>query len=203
VLRDFLAGCPTPVAAEGVLTASYWTPLDAPPQNTVDALIADLFCHPSISAVVGPAIGAEWWWQDVDETDPPKVYHKDCNIFLEHDEATKLFPDWSSVLYLTDIGGATAMFENDEVLSVWPSPGRYLLFPGFWLHCVLHPEEWLPGDRITLLINWWSREPKGLCPSPALGLPTTWRPALSAATANAPEAGPKMPWDFMGLGFRV
>ncbi|CAE7396124.1 unnamed protein product [Symbiodinium microadriaticum] len=115
VLRDFLAGCPTPVAAEGVLTASYWTPLDAPPQNTVDALIADLFCHPSISAVVGPAIGAEWWWQDVDETDPPKVYHKDCNIFLEHDEATKLFPDWSSVLYLTDIGGATAMFENDEV----------------------------------------------------------------------------------------
>ena len=24
VLRDFLAGCPTPVAAEGVLTDSFW-----------------------------------------------------------------------------------------------------------------------------------------------------------------------------------
>eukprot|EP00439_Symbiodinium_sp_Y106_P029557 s2064_g3.t1 len=137
VLRDFLAGCPTPVAAEGVLTDSFWTPLDAPPQNTVDALIADLFCHPSISA--------DW---------------RSCvfNNFMAVSSCRQIISlsqDWSSVLYLTDIGGATAMFENDEVLSVWPSPGRYLLFPGSWLHCVLHPDELLPGDRITLLINWW------------------------------------------------
>ncbi|CAK9063420.1 Uncharacterized protein SCF082_LOCUS32848, partial [Durusdinium trenchii] len=139
-LRAFLGTCPIPVAAPDALTASYWATFEAP-TNPVEQLIAVLRRAPALDAVLRHSVGAEWWWQDTDETDPPKVFHTDCNLCFRDGAAERSYPDWSSVLYLTDTGGATAIFHREEVLASWPRTGRYLLFPGSHLHCVLFPEE--------------------------------------------------------------
>jgi len=113
--------------------------------------------------------GAEWWWQDLDYMDPPKVYHTDCNVWMEDGQAAlEQHPAWSSVLYLCSAGGATSVFAGDEAIAVFPWPGRYLMFPGDRVHGVLHAKEQEHADRITFLVNYWPYRPPGLSNTPVL-----------------------------------
>jgi hypothetical protein len=93
----------------------------------------------------------------------------------------------SSVLYLTDEGGPTAVFDQtlesagsthagEEAVASVPVPAaaaqvavcaparnRLLLFDGRLLHAVLHrPGGRAAGLRRTLLINWWAKQPPGV-----------------------------------------
>ena len=63
-------------ATSQAFTASYWTStaLLMAPRNPVEHLIQRLLDNPEMAAVVGPVAGCEWWWQDTDHTDPPKVH---------------------------------------------------------------------------------------------------------------------------------
>ncbi|CAL1166868.1 unnamed protein product [Cladocopium goreaui] len=192
-LRNFLSDCPLPVAPADALTASYWASPELP-GNPVDELIGRLRRAPGLADLLPDSAGAEWWWQDTDNTDPPKVFHTDCNLVLPlgSDVALKSHPEWSSVMYLTDLGGATAIFHQNEVLAVWPRIGRYLLFPGAHLHCVLFPEEPPSGDRMTLLINWWTQKPHGCSPSPRIAeIAEIAPPATAPATAPASLVPPR------------
>ena len=64
----------------------------------------------------------------------------------DSDQSTTRFPHWSSVLYLCQEGGPTVVFHNDEVVSVQPWIGRYLLFPGDRVHGVLFD----PAREVTV-----------------------------------------------------
>ena len=115
-------------------------------------------------------------------------------------------PALSTVLYLSESGGPTAVFaqrragpgeleppEPAEVTLAFPRPGDLLVFDGALLHCVLEatsgriaPTE--AQSRRTLLLNWraphdWQRlrqqSPAPLPPPPLL-LPT-----VRAGTARA------------------
>jgi len=74
-LKKFLETCPQPEAAPQSLTASYWISTDAAqqPSNPVEAFVGSLLNSADVCGLVGPVEGAEWWWQDTDHTDPPKV----------------------------------------------------------------------------------------------------------------------------------
>lgn len=119
-LRSFLRECPQPTAPPDGLTASYWASEE--PLNPVDALVLSLRSAPGLAHL--RHMGAEWWWQDTDDRDPPKAYHTDCNVSFCHDKMLKSFPQWSSVLYLTAMGGCTTVFQAEELLAVEPRVGR-------------------------------------------------------------------------------
>mmetsp|Transcript_21252 Transcript_21252/g.59351 ORF Transcript_21252/g.59351 Transcript_21252/m.59351 type:complete len:294 (-) Transcript_21252:34-915(-) len=168
-LEAFVATCPVPVVMPQALTASYWASAESAlscPANPVEALVGALLRRADVIAVVGEVEGAEWWWQDVDQDDPPKVFHTDSNVWVKECGSSTQHPTWASVLYLSDDGGPTAVFDGDVAVAVMPQLGRYLLFPGDRLHGVLHSLSDERYERLTLLINWWRRKPPGLSDAP-------------------------------------
>ena len=167
------------------LTSSFWIPRRAfdRPRNAVEAYVGAL-----TRAGTAPARargGAEWWVQDVAWDERPKVYHTDCDVeYREGREAgdegatTRRFPDVASVLYLDgdDGGGATVVFDQttteEATGELAPrSPrlacacgvkrNRVLLFAGDRWHGVLKNSSAFRGQRVTLLVNWWSTKPAG------------------------------------------
>ena len=167
------------------LTSSFWIPRRAfdRPRNAVEAYVGAL-----TRAGTAPARargGAEWWVQDVAWDERPKVYHTDCDVeYREGREAgdegatTRRFPDVASVLYLDgdDGGGATVVFDQttteEATGKLAPrSPrlacacgvkrNRVLLFAGDRWHGVLKNSSAFRGQRVTLLVNWWSTKPAG------------------------------------------
>lgn len=191
-LRRFLAACPEPVVAPQGLTASYWSPVEAvlrEPRGPMEQLAGWLLRRGDVAAAVGDVTGVEWWWQDVDHCDRPKIYHTDHNVWLEDGATCRRYPAWASVLYLTDEGGPTAVFTKDGALAVMPRIGRYLLFPGELLHGVLHALEDWPFERVTLLLNWWrGPRPPGLCePMLPLAAPRLVLPGFGAGSATGSD----------------
>lgn len=128
--------------------------------------------------------------------------------------ATEAHPIVSSVLYLTDEGGPTVVFDQtlerssdstaaESVAEAWPeapaqalvcapAKNRMLLFDGRLLHGVLHrPGGPAASLRRTLLINWWAHRPPGVADAPrefARG-----RPAGVGATGSKPIEQPELP----------
>jgi len=156
-LKAFIDECPYPPSPPDVLTEEYWVSVEAvkQPCNPVEEIIAHLLQRPDVAAVIGKVAGAEWSWHDYLDTDEPKVYHTDCNRRLVDDRTTITNPQWSSVVYLTDEGGATAIWRDNEFVVVQPRRGRYLLFQGDLAHGVLHAQDPKHKDRIVLSITWW------------------------------------------------
>jgi hypothetical protein len=102
--------------------------------------------------------GAEYWM---------RVQAADRVFFLhfDRDEAVRtryVCPHLSSVFYLSESGGPTVILPATPSSAarprtgavVWPSFGRYALFPGDLLHGVLPgpPSRW---RRVAFFVNWW------------------------------------------------
>lgn len=187
----YLGGSASPDADEGdALCSSHWLPLREQPPDARHALeaavlaVATAVCRarqePLWTCGGKPLTGLEWWLQEQDDQDEPKEYHTDKAAQLVGDEVHVQNPLLSTVLYLSDTGGPTVVFEqraaprggglDPEVpckLSVaFPSPGRLLVFNGSLVHGVLRPPR---GDfaptaerpRRTLLVNLWAERPPG------------------------------------------
>ncbi|KAJ1625050.1 hypothetical protein T492DRAFT_1042679 [Pavlovales sp. CCMP2436] len=137
------------------------------------------------------ACGYEWWWQEHEPDEAPKGFHTDKCAALQPAETAansearvvEAHPLVSSVLYLTDEGGPTAVFDQHlesgecgtlarpavpaQIIISAPSSNRLLLFDGRLLHGVLHrPNGPAAGLRRTLLINWWEERPPGVAGAP-------------------------------------
>ncbi len=197
-------------------------PLLTPPRNGVELAIASMARQTRLGLDAARAAGAEWWVQDVAPSEPPKTFHFDCDLLRADDdddddderetsdaldERTKTspgttttgtrvaYPETASVLYLGDVGGATAVFGQvkkrrappsgdpaassaanalsprfpEEVSFAHPRRNRLLTFPGDRYHAVMRPCE-SPvneeGQRVTLLVNWWRERPSGCADVP-------------------------------------
>ncbi len=66
-------------------------------------------------------------------------------------------------------------------MLVWPSAGAYCLFDGGLAHGVL--DSAAGGWRATLLVNWWTHRPRGVCELQADDLPRLGLTALRRETA--------------------
>ena len=169
-----------PEKPDALTHGTYWVPcgVSSAPGNAVEEYICKVSRSAAFTKATGGGfIGAEWWWQDTDNTDPPKCYHTDCDLCVSDDGYTKLFPAVSSVFYTSTVGGPTIVFNQidksgdltpetpTEAVLSFPKPNQLLLFNGELYHGVLHPLETNPflegAQRLTLLVNWWKRRPNG------------------------------------------
>ena len=135
-------------------------------------------------------VGAEYWM---------RAQRADAVFFLhfDRDEAVRgryVCPARSSVLYLSEVGGPTVILpatpETEarprSAAIVWPSPGRYALFPGELLHGVL-PGPASRWPRVAFFVNWW-RAP---LVSPRESTPELRRASPPAGLGAAARPGPR------------
>jgi len=201
------------------LCSTWWVPLAhgergpelaRPARHVVEQVIGHLCGLPLVAAAVGgnaPLLGAEWWLQEQCPGDAPKELHTDKDVLLEQPpdgtpaRARTMHPRCSSVLYLSETGGPTAVFDQRKaegrlvppvptaVHVASPQPGRFLMFDGRLLHGVLHPlvpmqEPTEESPRRTLLVNWWAEVPAAASPAAPRALP----PELAGPVSGCPEA---------------
>ncbi|KAL3907311.1 MAG: hypothetical protein SGPRY_010214 [Prymnesium sp.] len=181
--RLYLDGEMEPSCGASSLCASHWIPLPRPsthPAHALEAHALGLLSLPSVLERLGESVGSlaglEWWLQDRSNADPPQPYHTDKDLLLHDGEAEERLPLLSSVAYLSDTGGATAVFAQSKrggsllppspssLALAFPRRGRLLLFDGSLFHGVLHPSP--PASppssarpRRTLLVNLWASRP--------------------------------------------
>uniref|UniRef100_A0A7S3AEW8 Uncharacterized protein n=1 Tax=Haptolina ericina TaxID=156174 RepID=A0A7S3AEW8_9EUKA len=169
--------CPPDV--EGALCSTHWLPIEHLPQHTLEASVVAVGETIIRLASVQDVVGFEWWLQEQWPGDLPKELHTDADVSIGSSQASVRYPLMSSVLYLSETGGPTAVFDQRSVGGVlepispsavalaFPRPGSLLMFDGSLLHCVLHPPSLLatmPTEmkpRRTLLVNLWARKPEG------------------------------------------
>lgn len=208
----YLDGPPVPDSmSRRTLCSTHWVPLqeESAAHHAIEQAAALLFAlilrgdsllSPDQAADL---VGGEWWLQEQGGDDFPKEFHTDQDLYVVESAdgsicSSSSHPTLSSVLYLGDVGGATAVFSQrrraaDEasgcsalvpeeparaVLS-FPRKNQLLVFRGDLLHGVMHPmlpPRGVPptddAPRLTLLINFWSRRPSGAhAPHPPLPPP--------------------------------
>jgi hypothetical protein len=238
-----------PLAASSTTSAQQQLPL-APPRHALEAAaleVAKVALCSDIPALREYTVrGLEWWLQEQWPDDEPKEIHTDkalklvgveeeedfgrchgdsvCGAHTRHDNgavrSTTCHPLVSSVLYLSDSGGPTAIF-NQRIVPTsseearpqpalpsrislgFPRQGSLLLFEGDLLHCVLHapsagalglpPTEAQP--RRTLLVNFWAEQPPGAveAPLPQLPPPQPQLPPPPQLPSQAAYATPPVP----------
>lgn len=122
--------------------------------------------------------GAEWWVQQVPTDQKGKIgFHLDKDESVASNQMRLVHPIWGSIMYLTNSGGCTLIFDQysptgngyfpdpyEEGEMVCPEANKYAIFNGTYLHGVL------PGrddhrvaeetTRRTFLVNFWGKMPE-------------------------------------------
>eukprot|EP00808_Paulinella_micropora_P029955 g79967.t1 len=161
----------------------------APARNAIEQTL-EFICKTVALQMVRKtgAKGIEWWvHKRPSGAHMPMHFDKDEGLFARKQQLKH--PQVSSVLYLTDAGGATLVVQqtcaSQDITQMFPRKpragvscapkrNRYFHFPGNLLHGVLPAEPIVQkvGDRveidreaehlprITLLLNLWSRRPE-------------------------------------------
>lgn len=174
-----------------------WFPLDRPVRSVMEQVILAL--RP-LAAPGRKCRGAEWWIR-IGGADEAKQWHFDLDERLATESGKASHPVWASVFYLGGVGGATLVTDQvaaneriDQGLSpqqarsaaaVAPRPNRFFVFPGALYHCVLAGPSNPAERRMTLLINWWDREP-GAYREPVESVPEL--PLLAPVRTPRPSA---------------
>lgn len=133
--------------------------------------------HPELlpaDANVDDIVGAEYWVQIVSGSEGIN-FHYDKDESVASNKGIMLYPLVSSILYLTDIGAPTLIFNQTSIDGNFESPeipdngylsypkeNRYTIFRGNLQHGVLASaaKGSSSGVRKTLLINWWAKAPE-------------------------------------------
>ena len=155
---------------------TFWYDLSAHrPRNLIEAAVLRLrTLIPATMLGNSTVRGAEWWVQ-VRSKEEGITFHYDKDEGLASIKGIMKHPAVSTVTYLSDIGAPTLIFEmitidgNQEVPEIpdagflsYPRKNRHIMFSGDLQHGVLGsaaPRLAEAGNRVTLLINWWSDPP--------------------------------------------
>lgn len=140
-------------------TPIHWKRGDAAPSNFFEQVVDHL-----AKLVRPPAgwVGAEYWGRAHDVSTGVQFH-------FDRDESRRdkiHCPAMGTILYLSDVGGATLVVDTTPTASrlptagigAVPAPGRVLTYPGHLLHGVQPgvPNRW---PRVVFLVNWWLRPP--------------------------------------------
>lgn len=146
----------------------HWMQFAEPPRNFFEQVV-----HRLREIVAPPAscVGAEYWGR-------AHAVETGFKFHFDRDEAQRdhiVSPALGSILYLSDVGGLTLVFDVGPTgvrlptrgAGVVPLPGRLLTFPGQLLHGV-QPGRPHRLPRVVLLVNWWAQRPSApIEPGPA------------------------------------
>jgi len=117
--------------------------------------------------------GCEWWIQKV-ASNANIGFHLDKDESIASNKRYLVHPVWATILYLSDVGGATIIFDQyspngngyvpadpHEAEMVFPKKNKYSVFIGDLLHGVMPGDPSSTGvERITFLMNWWKVKPE-------------------------------------------
>jgi hypothetical protein len=183
-------------------SGTYWYALEAPARRLFERVIQHL-------RTVVPRghefVGAEWWFRAT-TTDTGFPFHFDRD---EGIRSSIVSPGLASILYLSSAGGPTVILDAtpariaapDRGIAVHPRPGRFVMFPGTFLHGVLpgQPGRW---PRVTMLVNWWrsvprlerARELRDCAPSGRWRIASAKTPGVALASVDPSRLLAKAAW---------
>jgi hypothetical protein len=154
---------------------TFWYPLERPPENVFESVIAAL--RPA-ACPCAEVTGVEWWFS-VSRTNATPQWllrcHFDRHDLEEKDLARIRHPHQASVLFLNTVPYGELVV-TDQVLTdkgarprqpqhmrfVRPRRNLYAVFPGHLYHGVIG-RMWRPARpeklRVTMAVNWWIERP--------------------------------------------
>ncbi|KAL1526380.1 hypothetical protein AB1Y20_015093 [Prymnesium parvum] len=199
------------------LCSSHWFPLQhgrpaRQPHHALETYAASLLDLQPVKDHFGEdissVVGLEWWLQEQEPEEEPKKFHTDKDVEFDNSECVvERVPCLSSVAYLSDTGGPTAVFNQAKrdgalyphlpgtVALAFPRRGSLLLFDGALFHGVLHPDPVAAAPtweqpRRTLLVNFWRVAPsaaKDPAAEEKLNLPRVVHPAIRSESSLEAE----------------
>lgn len=146
---------------------TFWLNKDETPETLIEYIVKQISYQDFPNGFPEDYIGMEWWTQ-VRDTKEGITFHYDKDEALCSEKNIYNYPLKSTVTYLTDIGGPTAIFNDNNYnrgyLS-FPKVNKHIIFDGHLFHGVMGPlSKEIPTNdkkRITLLINYWTYQPAG------------------------------------------
>jgi hypothetical protein len=149
------------------LVPSCWTEISEDPKNFLEQVIRLLY------PLVAPSAtrGAEYWARC-------QPASSGFRFHFDRDESPGdriVTPLLSSIIYLSNVGGPTLVFDSTPETTklpkfgvrILPRAGRLATFSGRLLHGVLRgsSNRW---PRVAMFINWWTSKPRAaIVPDPA------------------------------------
>ena len=145
---------------------TFWLHKDDEPKSFIEYLVRNISSQDFSNGFPENYVGCEWWFQIRDKKEDI-VFHYDKDEALTSLKGIYIYPIKSTITYLTDIGGPTAIFNdenyNNGYLS-FPKENKHVVFDGHLFHGVIGPLGTSKPDkdnkRITLLINYWNKKPE-------------------------------------------
>ena len=145
---------------------TFWLSKDEEPKTLIEYIVQQLSIQDFSNDFPENYAGAEWWVQ-LRGSKENIVFHYDKDEALCTRENKFIFPLFSTVTYLTNIGGPTAIFkdqENSQGYLCFPKVNKHILFDGKAFHGVIGSlAKTVPSEqekRLTLLINYWHQKPE-------------------------------------------
>lgn len=163
------------------------------PKTAIELAISTLARHVGVyddEKIPGRISGAEWWVQIKSPEDGSISFHFDKDEGIASEERWMKMPYLSSILYVSDVGGPTVVFNQrtdrrgnekfppvpEEAFLSFPRRNRYVYFRGNLYHGVvgeLSPQRGaksrgrfsnrnVANERVTLLVNFWDTRPMGI-----------------------------------------
>jgi hypothetical protein len=145
--------------------STLWLHKDVEPETFIEYIVQQISYQDFPDGFPEGYMGMEWWAQ-VKETREGITFHYDKDEYLASTSNIIKYPLKSTVTYLTDTGGPTAIFKdelyNKGYLS-FPKVNKHIRFDGNLFHGVMGPlGKEIPSNenqRVTLLINYWTYKP--------------------------------------------
>jgi hypothetical protein len=155
---------------------TFWYPLDRPPENIFERVVASL--RPLAAPSPG-VTGVEWWFSVLETNATPQWLlpcHFDRDDLDEQDPRKVEHPDRASVLFLNAVpygelvitdqvltAKGTRPRQPADMLFVTPERNLYAVFPGHLYHGVIG-RMWRPQRksmlRVSMAVNYWAKRPK-------------------------------------------
>lgn len=169
----------------------FWRPRWMPAHSLIEQVVDRLA---EVGEVNARWTGAEVWWR-AQRTNSARPFHFDRDESISDHVRS---PIVSSILYLSDVGGATIIVDAEaesirppsRAVAVTPRAGRFVTFPGELFHGVMAAEE-SPLPRVVVLVNWWAERPLA-----ALDLDADVSSSMVDAVAMSSQSPPAVPTTF-------
>ena len=145
---------------------TFWNSKDNEPKTLIEYIAKSISLKDYPNGFPDNYVGFEWWVQTRDKKENI-TFHYDKDEALTSLKGIYIYPIKSTITYLTDIGGPTAIF-NDEKYNngylSFPKENKHVIFDGHLFHGVIGPlgkSGPKKGNlRITFLINYWYKKPE-------------------------------------------
>ena len=144
---------------------TFWFEKDDEPKTLIEYIAKSISIKDFSNGFPDNYVGFEWWVQEKD-TKENITFHYDKDEGLSSQKNEYIYPIHSTITYLTNVGGPTTIFNDenyDNGYLSFPKVNKHVVFDGHLFHGVIGPLSKIKptkdSKRITFLINYWYQKP--------------------------------------------